>query len=103
MKFTSFVSDKKRINAKTKAEERTGEIYITAELSHRNFDLIKTGQLSVVIPEGVEMENRPGSRVLDFICEDVEIAKVLVDAIENSGMNWEEKEVKEVSLSDLGV
>lgn len=87
---------------KGKEKKQYGPFFISAELNHRNYDLIQSGQMSVVIPKGVSMKNRAGSRVLDFTCDDHEIAKVLVEALDDCGIPWDEKsDNKEVSLDEV--
>lgn len=95
------VSSGKSINSKTKKSERTGPIFVWAELSRKDYSAIQRGEMSVVIPEGVSMKNRAGSRILDFTCNDLNSAKILIGALDDSGLPWDEKFVEDVSLEQL--
>ena len=66
------------------------EMQNRAVLSRKHYNLLITGQATLEIPEGVSMQNKSGSKVLHFDCEDREVAEVLCDALDVSGISWDE-------------
>ena len=73
-----------------KISAKEGPVDVYAELSKKQYTSIINGDVSIVIPYGVKMRNEKGSRCLYFTCEDKEIAEVLVDALDDDQINWQE-------------
>jgi hypothetical protein len=83
-------------------EEFDGPIYITAQLSRKNYMEVLNGYASLEVPHGVEMENKAGSRDLNFICQDESVAEELINGLDASGIPWEEDNASEdVNLGDI--
>lgn len=79
-----------------------GPIYITAQLSRKNYMEIINGYASLEVPHGVEVENDAGSRDLRFACQDESVAEELIDGLDASGIPWEEDNSNEnVNLGDI--
>ena len=108
MKLVSLGASKKRVWNLSEKERREGShqlsdkpIMITAQLSRNQYEMIQRGDASIEVPEGVTMNNRAGSKTLEFNCENEAIASILVDGLDNSGMVWDEDfettEVKDFS------
>ena len=76
-----------------------GEVYVSAVLSHNQYNMVKNGEAILEVPNGVTMSNRAGSRVLTFHCEDLVVAKELVEGLDVSGIPWQEDfEVEEINV-----
>jgi len=75
---------------RTSKYEEDGSVSIRAVLSRKNYDLLISGMASLEIPRGVEMKNKAGSKVLQFDCEDRDIAEILCDGLDVSGIPWDE-------------
>jgi hypothetical protein len=67
-----------------------GPVSIRAVLTRKHYNLLINGRATLEIPEGVFMGNKAGSKVLLFDCEDRDIAEVLCDALDVSGIAWDE-------------
>ena len=67
-----------------------GPVFLYAELSRKQYDLVQTGGASIEVPYGVKIRNRTGSRCLFFDCDDLESSKELKDGLDNSGIGWQE-------------
>jgi hypothetical protein len=67
-----------------------GPVSIRAVLSRKHYNLLIFGQATLEIPEGVSMQNKSGSKVLHFDCEDRDTAEILCDALDVSGIVWDE-------------
>ena len=89
----SLKTHKKMTKEEIKQEEKDneGEVYLSAVLSHRQFDMIKNGDATLEVPYGVVMENKAGSRILEFRCDDLLVAKELVGGLDDSGIPWQEE------------
>jgi len=74
-----------------KHEPGNGPVAIRAVLSRRHYNMLIHGLATLEIPSGVEMTNKAGSKVLQFECEDREISEVLCDALDQSGIPWDEE------------
>lgn len=72
-------------------KENEGEVLVTAILGHRQFDMVKNGEATLEIPYGVSMSNRAGSKVLNFRCDDLLVARELVEGLDASGIPWQEE------------
>ena len=70
-------------------------ITILGRLTNRAYYAIQSGAVSVVIPHGVHMMNRAGSKQLTFVCDNEVVADELVNGLENSGIVWEEDYISE--------
>jgi hypothetical protein len=68
-----------------------GPVNIYAVVSRRQYKLLVTGQASLEVPEGVSMKNKVGSRSLSFHCETRDLAEILGDALDVSGISWQEE------------
>lgn len=110
MKLVSLGTSQKRVWNLSEKERKEGShqlsdkpIMITAQLSRNQYAMIQNDEAYIEIPEGVTMLNRAGSKSLEFNCENEEIASVLVDGLDNSGIVWDEDfETTEVdNLNDL--
>ena len=66
------------------------EITIYAELNRKQFDLISQGDISIEVPNGVQMSHKNGSRSLYFLCNGGDSLDELVDALDADGINWQE-------------
>ena len=71
------------------------EIAITAQLNHRNYNSVVSGEMAVEVPAGVHFFNKAGSRTLEFVCEDEKIAEELIYGLEASGIPWDEEYASE--------
>ena len=80
-------------------EQRIGTIYITAQLSRNQYASIVNDEAELIIPSGVDMLNRKGSKILEFTCQDELVAEELIDGLDNSGITWQE----EFSSEDVGI
>ena len=67
-----------------------GPVDIRAVLSRKHYNLLVTNKASLEIPEGVSMQNKSGSKVLNFHCESRDIAEILCDGLDVSGISWDE-------------
>lgn len=82
--------------SKTKEEkeqeelDNQGEVYVSAVLSNKQFDMIRNGDATLEVPYGVTMSNKAGSKVLNFKCDDLVVAKELVEGLDISGIPWQE-------------
>jgi hypothetical protein len=65
-------------------------IEIYAELSKKQYNLIQMGGASIEVPRGVNMKNKAGSRALFFSCDDAEVAKELIEGLNESAIAWQE-------------
>ena len=65
-------------------------IEIYAELTKKQFERVASGEYSREVPHGVTMKHSSGSRALRFSCDDIENAKLLMDGLDDSGINWQE-------------
>jgi hypothetical protein len=104
MKLVSLTDNK--VNLKNLTEEqletyRSAPVEIMAVLSQSQYNLIRTGAADIEIPYGVEMENKAGTKILSFACEDRDIAEELMEGLDNSGIAWEEDNNQDVDLSDI--
>lgn len=61
------------------------EIY--AELSKKQYSNVSQGLSEIIIPRGVTMSSV--KRSLHFKCENEELAIVMKEALDNSGINWQ--------------
>jgi hypothetical protein len=77
-------------NNRSKTAEDNGPVDIEAVLSHKHYNLLRSGLATLEIPQGVTMQNRNGSRLIFFDCEDRDVAKILCDGLDVSGINWNE-------------
>lgn len=86
---------RKERKARALKERKEGKqirsVKLSAFLSNSKYRLIQDGYASIVVPEGVSMQNRMGSKELNFSCENEEIAEVLIDALDASGIPWQEE------------
>jgi len=82
-------------------EQKLGTIYITAQLSNKQFESIIDGNSELEIPHGVHMTNRKGSKLLEFTCQDENAAEELIDGLDNSGMNWQEEYYEDTNIGDI--
>jgi len=78
------------IESDRELDEEVYPIEVYAELSHKQFDLIRNGMATIEVPYGVGMKNKDGSRALNLICENRRVAKELEEGLENSGISWQE-------------
>lgn len=67
-----------------------GPVDIYAVVTRKQYNLLIYGAASLEVPRGVTMKNKSGSRSLFFHCEDRDIADVLEDALDVSGISWQE-------------
>jgi hypothetical protein len=67
-----------------------GPVDIYAVITRKQYRLLTTGQATLEIPDGTTMKNRKGSRSLSFSCETRELADMLEDALDVSGISWQE-------------
>lgn len=91
--------------SKTKEEkeqeelDNQGEVYVSAVLSHKQFDMIRNGDATLEVPYGVTMSNKAGSKVLNFKCDDLSAAKELVEGLDISGIPWQEDfEIEDINV-----
>ena len=70
--------------------EDSGPVDIEATLSRKYYQLLRSGSATLEVPDGVIMSNRDGSRLLNFVCEDRELAEILCDGLDVSGIPWNE-------------
>jgi hypothetical protein len=68
----------------------SGPVDIEATLSRKSYQLLRSGSATLQIPEGVTMYNRSGSRLLNFSCDDRDLAEILCDGLDVSGIPWNE-------------
>lgn len=109
MKLVSLGVNKKRIWNLSEKERREGSyqlsdkpIMITAQLSRNQYAMIQNDEAYIEVPSGVVMNNRAGSKTLEFNCENEEIASILVDGLDNSGIVWDEDfETTEIGLDQI--
>jgi hypothetical protein len=67
-----------------------GPVDIRAVLSKRHYNLLINNKASLEVPEGVSMKNKAGSKVLSFHCDSRDVAEVLCDGLDVSGIPWDE-------------
>ena len=80
------------------ASEDEQRITIYAELSKKQLGMIERDEVSIEIPYGTSMGNKPiGKRGLMFFCEGQKAAKDLVMGLDNSAINWQ---IQEGSLDE---
>ena len=63
---------------------------VIARLSNKQFNLLSYGYASIVVPDGVKMKHKSGSKQLHFTCRNRQIGKILSDALEADGIEWVE-------------
>lgn len=66
------------------------EIY--AELSRKQYNAIKTGEVEIQVPDGVSMTNKANSKALFFECEDEETSELLCEGLDNSFISWQKND-----------
>ena len=97
----TVLSSRKKTKEEMEQEEidNQGEVYVSAVLSHNQYNMVKNGEAILEVPNGVTMSNKAGSRVLNFHCEDLVIAKELVEGLDVSGIPWQEDfEIEEMGI-----
>jgi len=67
-----------------------GPVSIRAVLSKKHYNLLIYDKATLEIPEGVTMLNKAGSKVLLFDCDSRDLAEVLCDGLDVSGISWDE-------------
>lgn len=78
---------KESLNLFSKQDE---EQEVIARLSNKQFNLLSYGYASIVVPDGVKMRHKSGSKQLHFTCINRKIGKILSDALEADGIEWVE-------------
>lgn len=73
-----------------KYQTEEGPVSIRAVLSRKHYNLLIYNQATLEIPEGVSMTNKSGSKILQFDCEDREVAEILCEGLDVSGISWDE-------------
>lgn len=104
MKLISLSEKKVDLNNMTEEqieEFRKQPVEIIAVLTNKQYQMIKTGAAELEIPSGVKMENKAGSKFLTFACENRDIAEVLEDGLDNSGIDWQEDNSEDFNLTDI--
>ena len=76
-------------------------VEVVAVLSRNQYQMIRTGEAEIEVPNGVEMDNKAGSRTLIFACPNRDIAEELMDGLDSSGIVWEEDTSQEVNLENF--
>ena len=69
---------------------KDSQVDIRAVLTRKQHKLLTNSKATLEVPYGVKMYNKLGSVVLNFECEDREIADALCDALDVSGISWDE-------------
>jgi len=67
-----------------------GSVDVYAVLNRKQYNMVITGMATIEVPEGIKLKNKTGSRILFFECEDRNIADVLMDALDTSGISYQE-------------
>ena len=67
-----------------------GPITIYAILTRKQYYMVTGGRATLVIPSGVSMKNKTGSRALFFECENRDLAETMEDALDVDGISWQE-------------
>jgi len=93
--------DIKDMNPEQKEQYKNSPVEIVAVLSNHQYQMIRTGEADIIVPHGVEMSNKAGSKTLVFACPNRDVAEELIDGLDNSGMVWEEEVNEKVNLSDI--
>ena len=65
-----------------------GQITIYAELNRNQYSRVVNGEYDLVVPTGVKMENKAGSRGLTFYCPDNESAALMEEALYSDEINY---------------
>lgn len=73
-----------------KYDNEVKEVSIRAVLSRKHYNLLIYGMATLEIPDGVQMRNKTGSKILEFYCENREISEILCDGLDESGIPWDE-------------
>ena len=63
---------------------------IFAILSKSQYQKIVAGEYGIVVPSGVQLINKAGSRNLYFNCDDIEAVKELTEGLDESRISWQE-------------
>jgi len=71
-------------------ESNSEPVSVRAVLTRRCYKLLIEGKATLEIPNGVSMQNKSGSKVLSFECEDRDVAEILCDGLDVSGIAWDE-------------
>jgi len=71
-------------------EPEPGPVSVRAVLTRKQHSLLVTGLATLELPYGTSMTNKAGSTVLQFECEDRDVAEELCDGLDNSGISWDE-------------
>lgn len=75
-------------------ENKDGQVEIYAELNRKQFNQVQNGEAEIMVPLGVTMKNKAGSRALFFQCEDKLIARELEEGLDACYISWQENFVE---------
>ena len=64
------------------------ERVVFARLNKKQYQQVVGGSHEMVIPEGVSMRNRAGTRGLYFTCDDKKSFKLITDALDADMIEW---------------
>jgi len=67
-----------------------GPVEIYAELTKKQFNGLCTGELIMRLPSGSTVKHKPGKRRMTIMCSDKDLAKIVEDGLDTSGIIWQE-------------
>ena len=85
----AYKSHKAKEKLDNKIRSVSGSVTIYAELSRKQLGKLSSGNCCLEFPYGTEVIHRQGSRVFNLTCENMEVAKELIEGLDASAISWQ--------------